>query len=224
MGGRHLLGSEGHDHQHPTGLRIRSGGLPPGQEGDGEAIGPLAVVEHYQGRVIPRPQRVEQRRQRIDAPGLGVLLRSEPLRRTGPQRTSQVGQRRHDGAGPVAEVVPHGFHRRGIQVVGGDAGHDTVEHLEGPLRSVIDALAPQHPEVLPGGVEGELVEKARLPPAGLRLDEDQLTVAGKGLADHPREAVELEGPRHEGRLGERATEIVAAERQGRLRDPRLESG
>ena len=51
--------------------------LPPGQELDGEAVGPLAVVEQHDRRPVRGPEGVQESAQGVDAPGLAVRLRAE---------------------------------------------------------------------------------------------------------------------------------------------------
>lgn len=136
MAGGDLVGAEGGHHEHVRAVAVRPARLPAAEQGDGQAVGPLAVVEDHEGGPVGSAERVEQGGQRVEAAGLPVLLGAE-LRLVG--RAQRHGQPRKGGGGggrpdaePAAQVG--GRRRAGLGRGGDDAVHDAVEHLERALR------------------------------------------------------------------------------------------
>ena len=79
-----------------------AGGKPVDDQLDRQFVRPLAVVQHDQGRIVGRAQRVEKLGERFDAAGLAEGLRSQQAQALPAQHAGQFG---HGGDGGVAVVA-----------------------------------------------------------------------------------------------------------------------
>ena len=140
--GSDLLRAVGGDDEH-VGALGQGPAVPAAEELEGEAVGPLAVVEEDERRALRRPQRVEEGAQGVDGAQLAVRLGAEVGDAVGRDQRPELRKGSRRRSRPLAEAALEVGGQPGALLGGGEhLGGHALEHLERPLGGPVDALAP----------------------------------------------------------------------------------
>src|SRR5207248_5247316 len=150
MIGLDLFGAEGgYDNDRcPVFARLA---LPAFEQPDGEAVGPLAVVEEHKRGPALCAQRVEQGGKSLEAAPLAAGLRADIALAGPPEELRELRQGGRDCLSVVVEAFAYSgrHHRVGLSREQEVAG-DTLEEVERALGGLVDALPAHDPRPPPG--------------------------------------------------------------------------
>ena len=190
--------------------------LPVRQHAGAQVVGPLAVVQDHERRRVRGAEGVEEGGEGVDRADLAEVVRPEVRRRRHPEHLAELRERHRDGGALVAQAVSEAF---GQLAVGGggpaEVPRHAGEHLEGPLRGLVQPLPVQAQHGV-GGASDQLHQQARLAAARLGAEERDAALATPGPAHLLLEQGELRLAPHEAGFGQRLAAVGAAQDEGRL--------
>ena len=216
-----FLGTEGGHHEHVTAAGcVAAVRLPVDDQPGHQLLGPLAVVQHDQGRLLRRAQGIEKLGEGLDAAGFAEGFRSQQAQALPTQHAGQFGNSGDGGIAMLAQAAAHGGGQVGIGA-GGDAqlADDAVEHFEGMPAHLFGTLAAEDHHSLLRGAEGQLGQEPRLAAARFALHQHQRSAARAGPRDLFVQFFNFPPAPHEGRFGERGAAVAGTDHALRLETP-----